>query len=146
MTPKYNSQPRGHSCCVMLVFIFLVASLDCVCASLQPVRRHQSSLQLVEGRLDHGGVTKLGSGPSGFCLALFLLSGDTCVVTGQLYGAALWTIWRWLVVAVRVNRQGLCGYITATLQRWMQHIKDREGHQYVCTFFLKSPVCHITAV
>ncbi len=69
----------------------------------------------MEGRLDRGGVTKLGSGPSGFRPARFLLSDDTCVVTGQLYGAALWTIWGRLLVAVRVNRPGVCGYVTATL-------------------------------
>ena len=64
------------------------------------------------GRLGRGGVTKLGSGPSGF---QSLLSGDTCVVTGRLHGAALWSIWGWLVVAVRVNRSALCGYASAKL-------------------------------
>lgn len=65
-----------------IFFFFSCCILDCVCASLQPVRRHQSSEQMAEGRLGRGGVTKLGSGPSGFHPALFLLSGDTCVVTG----------------------------------------------------------------
>lgn len=91
---------------LFFLFFFLGCISGCVCASLQPVRSHQSTLQLVEGRLGRGGVTKLGSGPSGFRPALLLLSGDTCVVTRPLYGAALWTIWGRLVVAVRVNRPG----------------------------------------
>lgn len=70
---------------------------------------------MVEGRLGRGGVTKLGSGPLGLHPALFLLSGDTCVVTRRLYGAALWFIWGWLVVAVRVNGPGLCAYVSAIL-------------------------------
>ena len=62
---KNNILPCTSSlCCVMLVFSF-GCILDCVCASLQPVRSHQSSLQLVEARLGRGGVTKLGSEPPG---------------------------------------------------------------------------------
>lgn len=89
MLAEYNS---FHSRCAMSVFslfLFFIANiLDCVCAGLQPVRNDESSLQLVKGRLGHGGVTKLGSGPSGiFIPALFSLSGDTCVVTGPPYTA-----------------------------------------------------------
>lgn len=40
----------------------------------------------MKGRLGYGGVTKLGSGPSGIYPVFSLLSGDTCVVTEQLYG------------------------------------------------------------
>lgn len=124
MLDKNNSQPSGcllyhwtFMLCYVDIFFFFLWVLDCACASLLPVRRHQSSVQLVAGRLGHSGVTTLRSAPAGLRLALFLLSGDTCIVTGWLYAAALWTIWGWLVVAVRVNRPGLCVYVTANAPR-----------------------------
>lgn len=111
------SSASGPSCCACWYFCLFLCALDCVCASLQPVRRHQSSVLLVASRLGHSGVTALGSAPAGVRPALFLLSDDTCIVTGWLYVAALWAIWGWLVVAVRVNRPGLCGYVTANAPR-----------------------------
>lgn len=111
-----NNSFQSH--CAMLVFSFFFffgCFLDCVCASLHPVRSDQSSLYLVYGRLGRGGVTKSGSGPSGFRPVLFLLSGDTYVVTGPLFGAVLRSMWGRLVVAVRVNRPGVCGDVTAML-------------------------------
>ena len=97
----------------MLCVVFFGCILDRVCASSQPVRSRQSILQLVEGRLDRDGVTKLGSGPPGFRSALFSLSGDTCVVAGQRYGDALWAIRGRLVVAVRINRPDVLGCVAA---------------------------------
>lgn len=88
----------------------------------------------MEGCLGRSGMTKLGSGPSGFHPALFLLSGDTCVVTGRLYGAALWSIWGWLVVAVRVNRPGLCGYVSAMLLE-VNAAHYRQTRALACAYF-----------
>lgn len=104
------------SCYVILIFCCssFTSFRYAVCASLQPVRRHEGSVQMVEGHLGRGGVTKLGSGPSGF---QGLLSGDTCVVTGRPHGAALWAYQG--VACCRLwglPGPALCGYACATLR------------------------------
>lgn len=90
----------------------------CVCSNSQPVRRHQRAAWLLEGRHGGGGVTRLGSGGLG------KLSGDTCVVTGQLHYGLSGDSLFWLG---GLTGQGSVCKSMAHSHRG--HAKDREGQK-----------------
>lgn len=85
------------------------------------------------GRLGRSGVTKPGSGAlrvfarRSSCWAVtHVLWQGSC--TGPHYGlSGDGLLWRWGLT----GRGGSVGTSPPCSQRWMQHIKDRQGHRYV---------------
>lgn len=127
-----RTNPEASSSCRSTLLLMLAFSLgcilECVCAGLQPVRSHQSSLRLVEGRLGRGGVTKLSAGPLG---AGFLSPGalpaerrHMCCGRAAVRSCIMYNLGT-SVVAVRADMPEACGHVAA---RGGRSAWGREGH------------------
>lgn len=119
----------SHSAMFVFSSFYFGCFLKEICVSLRRSRL------FLESCLYRGGVTKSGPGPSGFSSV-----HSSWAVTHMLWqghcSALRWELHRGVdLVSARVNRPGVCEYITATLPD-VGSARERPGHIFFCVHYI----------